>query len=65
MRGRYFNHHYNFQYAWQQDQSKPMEVCNIQEFQRSGLGNTASLQSLGWDSKTMHEVNPLDKGNTT
>lgn len=63
MRGRYFNHRYNFHYAWQRDQSKPTELCNTQRHQRSGLGNTANLQPFSWNST--HRLNSLAKGNVT
>jgi len=65
MRGRYFNRRYNFQYAWQQDQSKPTEVCNAQKCQRSGWGPQPIYRHLAGDSRIMHKVNPLAKGNIT
>lgn len=44
MRGRYFNHHWNFPYAWQQDQSKPMTGA-IHRGLRAGAWGTQTVYS--------------------
>lgn len=65
MRGRYFNHHWNFPYAWQQDQSKPTMGAVHRAFRAGVLGAQPVYSPVAGTPKILHKGNPLRKGNIT